>query len=396
MTHNLYIMAKIPKRSFAKYRGSAISLSCKKPHSVEEILFGVKHNPDEIRQITTFKDKEGNIIERCFDFGDGYLKNRIYQNYKTKIGKDESVNSTVIKEFKIRKRMLSTYFSLLEEFEQVHPEKTLLWTPIKVISNHFASKKDGEKILSQVKISNMETPTKEVHSFTEYPHIKNGKIEKKPAKTLKYRVNALTNSIVKNSESANGVKIPAKDTFLRFRAMDINDAIEPITRFFVKKKGLKKAEIEINPEYYPKNEDEKLYLAHFSPTNGSINFNINFRPESKTRLTGTAAHEAEHGWQYFLKALSGNAVGDWEERMFDTFGMLCDTKLLREARRYTKSIVNYIPLTKELKDSGEVKKYRENYIEKMAVKAGRKARKQYDIEGKQLRRAFPHIPEKFV
>lgn len=396
MKHDMYIMAKMTGRSFAKYKGDAVRLSPAIPKTFDEVWIGVKKRPDKARRITTFRDKEGNVIEKCFDFGDGYLKNRVYHTQISKINKDETVKSTIIKEFKLKKRMLKAYFDILEDYKDFNVSKTVLWTPIKEISNHFASKKDGEKILTQVKISNMETPTKETHSFIEFPHIKNNKIKKGRKKILEYKVNSLRNKIIPNSEHTEGVKFPKEDHFLVFRAMGIDDAIEPITRFFLKNHGLEKAKINISPEYFPKNEDEKLYAAHFEPNEGSINFNINFRPLSKTNLVGTAAHETEHGWQYFLKALNGDAVGEWEEAMFAMFGKLCETKLVREARRYTKAIKNYVPLTKELKLSGKIDEYRKNYIEEKANKAGKKAKRKYDIEGKSIRKSFPHIPEKFI
>ncbi len=395
MANRSYIMANLKGLSFVKYRGDSIRLSQRVPKTVDDVWIGVAKRPDKTKRITTYRDKNGNIIERCFDLGDGYLRNRIYQNKTTEIGSGESVKSTIVKEFKIRKRMLKAYFDILEDYKEEHPPKTTLWTPIKVIANHLSTTKNGEKILSQVKITDMETPTKEIHTFIEFPR-KTDKNKKTSLKLLSYMVNTLTGKVLPKSKKTEGVKFPSDDSFLNFRAMDINDAIEPITRFFVKKRSLKKADIKINPEYYPQNEDEKLFAAHFDPNNGSINFNINYRPASKTGLVGTAAHEAEHGWQYFLKALSGHAAGDWEEGAFETFGKLCDEKLVREARRYTKSIENYTPLSEELKQSGKIDEYRDNYIEKMANKAGEKARKKYDIEGKQLRRSFPHIPEKFL
>ena len=389
-------MAKTCGQSFVKYNGDAVRLSRRIPKTVDTVWIGVKKHPEKMRTITTFKDKEGNIIERVFDFADGFVRNRIYQKEVNTIDSDEKVNSTLVKDFKIKKRMLPAYFNIFEDFGDENVPRTVLWTPIKYIANHIAKKKNGETIHSQVSITNMEKPTKEIHTFKEFPHIVNGKIQKSKEKLLQYCVNSLFYIVKPFDRAAKGLKFPKNDSFLAYRALDINDAIEPVTRKFVNERGLKRADIRIFPEYVPKDEDEKLYGAHFDPDKGTINFNIMHRPPSKTRLAGTAAHEAEHGWQYFLKSLIGEAVSDWEYEMYEKFGPTYDENLVKEAKQYDKFITDYVPLTKELKDSGNMNKYRESKLEKSANKAGAKARAKYDREGTPIRDAFPHIPAKFI
>jgi (p)ppGpp synthase/HD superfamily hydrolase len=109
-----------------------------------------------------------------------------------------------------------------------------------------------------------------------------------------------------------------------------------------------------------------------------------------------ARHEVEHGWQYFLRSRIASPVTEWEEFINTTFGKIKSKKLIREARRYAKSIKNYVALTKELEEAGKVQEYKDNYIEVKARKAGQKARTDYDKQGKSIRNSFKHIPKEYL
>ena len=390
-------MAKISGRNFADYRGTARSISEKIPATVDELWVGVKKHPKKTRKITTFRDENGNVLEKAFDYADNKLRNRLYTRRSINISKDEKVDTVTINDYYINKRVIPYYEELMDEFEETNPLKNLLWNLKEIITNHTSiNKETGEKVFSQVKIDNLETPTKQRHTFIEFPHILNGKIQRGKKKLLRFLVNGYTDKILKDTVVNKGVRFPERDTYHPYRALTINDAKEPLTRKFIREKKLRKALIEINPDYYPKDEDDKLYAADFDPMNGSINFNRLFKPASKTRVAGMAKHEAEHAWQYFLRSRCAMPVTEWEEFISQTFGEIKSNKLLREARRYAKSIKNYVALTKDLEDAGRIQEYKDNYIEKMASKAGAKIRKEYDIQGKVIRDNFKHIPKEYL
>ena len=397
MKHEYYLIAHIPAKSFSKYRGDAVRILEQIPKTVEEVLVGKKKCPEKMRRITTFRDENGNIIERAFDFSDGKLRNRVYTRRTLDINDNEKVNSTIIHDYYINKRVLPFYKAMMEDYAEANPAANMLWNLIEVVTNHVSKVKNtGEKILSQVKISNIQTQTKRRHTFIEFPQITDGKISNAPKKFLTFLVNRKTNTIAKNSIRAQGVKIPVNDDWLSFRAYTVKDSKEPFADKFIREKNLQKALIEIDADYFPKNEDEKLYAADFNPANGSINFNRLFKPYSKTRAVGIAKHEAEHGWQYFLRSRFTEPTTDWEEFIYRTFGKIKSKKLRKEAERYAKSIEKYVILTKELEDAGKVDEYRENYIEKMAQKAAKKVRLDYDKKGKVIRKDFPHIPREYL
>ena len=397
MTGKYYLMAKICGKDFAQYRGISRRISEEIPKTVDEIWIGVKKHPDKTRKITTFRDKDGNIIERAFDYSDNKLRNRLYTRRTINMNKDEIVHSVSVENYFINKRMIPYYEELLEEFEEMNPLKTILWNLKEIITNHTSiNKTTGEKILSQVKIDRLDTPTKQRHTFIEFPPILNNIIQSGKKKTLSFILNGHTDKIYIDTVLKQRVRYPKNDSYLAYRALSINDSKEPLTRRFIKEKKLQKALIEINPDYYPKNEDDKLYAADFDPLNGSINFNRLCKPASKTRIAGMAKHETEHAWQYFLRSRFAEPITEWEEFIRQTFGKIKSKKLQQEAKRYVKSIKNYIALTKELEKAGKVQEYRNNYIEIKAGKAGAKARKEYDKQGKVIRNNFKHIPEQYL
>ena len=397
MKHEYYLAAKTCGIEFSKYKGTSVRISECVPKTVDMVWIKDKNFPKILKSITTFRDENGDIIERSFDYSDGKLRNRLYTHQTTEISEEETVDSTIVRNYFINKRVLPFYNALLKDYQDVFPLKNILWNLTHILTNHLSTNNaSGEKVLSQVKITNIQTPTKQCHTFIEYPHIISGKIEATKKKFMSFLVNGLTNKLVEGSVKKEGVRFPKNDKWLPFRAITIDDSKEPFTSEFLREKKLKRAKIEINPEYYPKNEDEKLYAADFDPDNGSINFNRFFEPYSKTRVIGIARHETEHAWQYFLNARFSEPTTEWEEFISQTFGKIKSKALNKEAEVYAKSIKKYVTLTKDLEKNGKIQKYRENYIEKMARKTAERLRREYDKQGKNIRSSFPYIPEEYL
>lgn len=390
MIYNRYLIFKFPVRPFVKYKGDAIRLSSQTPSLFEEVYIGLKKHPETMSCITTFRDSKGNITERVFDMADGYLKNRVYSRVENTIGENEVVKSTIIKEYKLKKRMIPAYEQILEDYKELGAPKDVLWTPIKFITNHLSENiNTGEKILSQSKITGMQKPTKEVFEIIEFPRIINKKIQIAKKKFIKYVVNSLTNKVVYGSEISSGVRFPRKDSFLPFRAMDINSAKYGLTERFLKDKKLSNIDVKIQTEYSPK-PDEEGTCALFFGTDGSIRFNKKHKFKSKSKLAETAGHETEHVLHWFLHSRNTGGSTVWQINIAQMFGGLKTKKARNEAKRCTKSIQNYVSLDED------VQKYRKNYIEIKARKAGKRAMKQYDREGQSIRKSFPHIPNELL
>ena len=390
MINNRYLMFKSVGKSFCKYRGGAIRLSSQTPYTVDEVWIGKAKHPEKTACITTFRDSKGKIIERIFDMADGYLRNRVYSRTENTIGQCEVVDSTTIKEYKLRKRMIPAYEMIQEDYKEAGITKETLWTPIQFITNHLSQNiYTGEKVLSQSKITGMQKPTKEIHEIIEFPHIINEKIQGAKKKFIRYVVNSITNKKVDGSEISQGVRFPKKDSFLPFRALDIESSKSGLTERFLKDKKLSNIFVEIQTNYSPKPEEEKA-SALFSGEDGVIQFNKRYKIKSKSKLAETAGHETEHVKQWFLHARNTGGNSEWQINIAQMFGGLKTKKARNEAKRCTKSIRNYVYIDEDLE------KYRKNYIEMKARKAGTRAKKQYDKEGQSVRKNFPHIPQELL
>ena len=212
MPHEYYLITKNLNRKFVKYKGTAQRLSSQKPYSYDEVIIGKYGKFEDISIITTFRDSKGNIIERCFDIVGKPLKNRLYTVRENTIGEDKIVKSTHIKQYSIKRKY---YERCKNEISEIN-NKTLFFTPEKFETHHISTNiNTGEKVFSHVIQSNLTKPTKEIHTFVEYPHIIGGKIQKAKKKMLEFIVNTINYKIAPNSVKAQGIRVPKHDEYLR-------------------------------------------------------------------------------------------------------------------------------------------------------------------------------------
>lgn len=392
MRNSYYLISKKLGQSFVKYKGNAIRLSGNLPYSVDEVVVGVKGKIGNERKITTFRDSNGKILEQAFDFYDKPYRNIIYTHEDHVLNDENFVTSTTMKTYTLKRNILNVYNEFKDYFRK-YGILTTLWTPQKSITNHLCENiNTGEKVLSQVCMTNLKQPTKNIHSFIEYPHIIDGKRNGDSKKILSFEVNSKENTVNKKHSITENVKFPKNDTFLALRAYGINDAKEIFTEFFIKNENLKKLNLSIDTNYNPQTEkEEKQLIAFFSWSNGSINFNKHYKLKSKEKLFNTVRHEIEHAYQFFLDAR--NTYGkrtEWQKLIYDKFGSIKNAKLKKEADIYTKSIDNYVFFDEDFA------RYKKNYIEIKANRAGLLAKNRYNRQGRILKESFPYIPEELL
>ena len=213
----------------------------------------------------------------------------------------------------------------------------------------------------------------------------NRKIERRPVKSLEFGVDKSYN-VDYTSIRANGVKTPSNDSFLGYRILGINDMKEPITEKFIKDRGVGNLGYKINTDYLPEDGSETLRGLFYD---GNIMFNKLHDFKSKSNFVSTSRHEVEHGWQYYLDARNGGKRGENLEEIGKTCGKITDKKLKKEADVYTQSMDNYVP------HYVDYARYRKNYIEIRANKAGAKAKQEYDEQGKQSEKIFDIFQKNF-
>lgn len=387
MKSNFYVISKTTQ-NFSDYLSGTIRLSNQIPQTVKEVLIANKKG--KVRgKITTFLDKEGNVIEKAFNIKDKPLKNRIYTSQKNHIGTDEIVTSTQIKEYTLNRKLIDIYRKHMNRFINLDT-RTYFWEQESIQTNHMANNTAlGIKNLTISRIQNLKNiPLQFLHSFTQYKPIVNNKISKNsPIKYIEYIVNDKFIALKSSIHTIN-MKRQKFDSFLGFRALSLEDFKIPITERFLRDRGIKHLGYKILPNYMPTDGKEITWKGLFC--NGYIKFRKTWVPKSKADFVSTSRHEVEHGWQYYLDARNGKDRGENMLAIGEKYGKLKDPKLQYEADKYTESIDNYIPAEKDYNG------YRQNYIEVKAFDAGARAMKKYNKDGKILREEFKHIPPEML
>lgn len=387
MKSNFYVISKTTQ-NFSDYLSGTIRLSNQIPQTVKEVLIANKKG--KVRgKITTFLDKEGNVIEKAFNIKDKPLKNRIYTSQKNHIGTDEVVTSTQIKEYTLNRKLIDIYRKHMNRFINLDT-RTYFWEQESIQTNHMANNTAlGIINLTISRIQNLKNiPLQFLHSFTQYKPIVNNKISKNsPIKYIEYIVNDKFIALKSSIHTIN-MKRPKFDSFLGFRALSLEDFKIPITERFLRDRGIKHLGYKILPNYMPTDGKQITWKGLFC--NGYIKFRRTWVPKSKADFVSTSRHEVEHGWQYYLDARNGQNRGDNMLAIGEKYGKLKDPKLQYEADKYTESIDNYIPAEKDYNG------YRQNYIEVKAFDAGARAEEKYKKEGKILKEELKHIPPELL
>ncbi len=387
MKSNFYVISKTTQ-NFSDYLSGTIRLSNQIPQTVKEVLIANKKG--KVRgKITTFLDKEGNVIEKAFNIKDKPLKNRIYTSQKNHIGTDEVVTSTQIKEYTLNRKLIDIYRKHMNRFINLDT-RTYFWEQESIQTNHMANNTAlGIKNLTISRIQNLKNiPLQFLHSFTQYKPIVNNKISKNsPIKYIEYIVNDKFIALKSSIHTIN-MKRPKFDSFLGFRALSLEDFKIPITERFLRDRGIKHLGYKIVPNYMPTDGKQITWKGLFC--NGYIKFRRTWVPKSKADFVSTSRHEVEHGWQYYLDARNGKDRGENMLAIGEKYGKLKDPKLQYEADKYTESIDNYIPAEKDYNG------YRQNYIEVKAFDAGARAEEKYKKEGKILKEELKHIPPELL
>ena len=387
MKSNFCVISKTTQ-NFSDYLSGTIRLSNQIPQTVKEVLIANKKG--KVRgKITTFLDKEGNVIEKAFNIKDKPLKNRIYTSQKNHIGTDEVVTSTQIKEYTLNRKLIDIYRKHMNRFINLDT-RTYFWEQESIQTNHMANNTAlGIKNLTISRIQNLKNiPLQFLHSFTQYKPIVNNKISKNsPIKYIEYIVNDKFIALKSSIHTIN-MKRPKFDSFLGFRALSLEDFKIPITERFLRDRGIKHLGYKIVPNYMPTDGKQITWKGLFC--NGYITFRKTWVPKSKADFVSTSRHEVEHGWQYYLDARNGKDRGENMLAIGEKYGKLKDPKLQYEADKYTESIDNYIPAEKDYNG------YRQNYIEVKAFDAGARAEEKYKKEGKILKEELKHIPPELL
>lgn len=338
--------------------------------SVDIVVIASTKNPEKTKTITTFKDKEGNILERAFESIGFNLpeKRQVYKNLKES---DKNNDKKIIQ--------------IYENLNQNNGLK--VWQKIET-SRVFKHRDCGKVWLANViKVFTPERTIreakKETHFFASYypKSMSNGGSNK--TKTLTLQIEKDENmipQIVGYSHSEN-FAMPKNDEYLAFRAYDAESVKKPITRFALKKFGLKDIKIYIEDNF---NSKEK-HLGSFSEEYESIFFN--YKTDSKNSIIDTAFHEAKHAFQYAVINLFGlkNKYTNYAQQCLKNLKWKKTEGLKKKAEDYFKAHEYYISPNENYTE------YRRNLLEAEAWSAGTRFSNDYLYKSKELSNELPGV-----
>lgn len=380
-----FLISKTQGIPYQQYTGNAFRVRKAIPATVDEIVIGIKNKAGKVNKLTTFRDADGNILERCYDNAGKPFRNLVYSKYENIIGEDEYVESISRKEYVMQRKNDKHYKNgsdyILKAF----------WHKCKSKIYHISHNvNNAEKIISSSEVDYDGDFGTQIHCISEYPHLLKGKKYGKE-KSLAYAVDGEGNSLIPNSYSmSEGVVYPQNDTYLPYRALDTEDLKLPITNRAIKDRGLADMNITVKPDYIPR-EDENNFQAMFNNWHGDILFNKFKGFISKISLVSTSYHEAEHAWQYYLDARLSKGGTPWADIIYFLFGPIKSKEQLKEAKAYKESIDNYVPY-----NGKNLQVYLKNFIEIKSNEAGEKAEAEYIKQGEVMRKNFSHIPSELL
>lgn len=358
------------------------------------VKVGKTNDPNYFKEITSFYDQKGRIVKRCTKGSD--INNQVKDYEHDFYGLANKSNLNILGA-DTRKITTQEYVipEELREFKKAHPEmsqyiigkwKTKSQEFQAVSTLYEGSYTRYPKKLTIIKNTfNQDNPEKLAAEMVEYPFTRG--YEPQSAKKvlgLELEVKNGIPHIIGTNQTTN-IKIPTNDEFLPFRLyVDRTAQKVALTRHFLKKKGLEKLDLNIEPN---SSSVGKNTYGCFSATNEKIAYR---EPSKFFSEADVVAHEVEHAYQHSLIGRVGKGNTSYEEKCAKLLPEIKSETLKKEALDYVEANEKY-PNLKELNDlsyeemlkSPIYKEYRNNLLEVNARKAGELAEAEYK-EGKKF------------
>lgn len=351
-----------------------IGISSQKAATADKVVIAKTDNPEFQKIITTFRDKNGKIIERIFEYKGFNIpeKIRIYRELVSNLKKD------------VKGRLIQT-------FENLSPaNRSKIWTKISsekqfVHTDKFWDKADYVTITRVTTTErDIKPPVEEIHSITEYPVPSSHLYILPQKKSLVFKTKKDSSGIPQITEiiSAQNAHVPKNDEYLTLRMYDADDMRKPVTHIALKKSNLDDLNINVEDAYIP-NATTK---GSFNHETGTINFNFLYRPKSS--IVGTAFHEVKHAKQYEFMGRTRMLDTKYTTECLIKHGEETSKEAIKKGRIYYNAHKNYV--------SGDVnyEQYRANLLEQEAWAEAERGVMEYIRKGEALRYQFPRvIPE---
>ena len=346
----------------------------------KQVKIGKTKDPEYRRNIISFYDKENKII-RQFQSGTEIPHTCKEYRYSDNLTKDEEL-------VHVKKIRTAKYLPIdgYPDWHDTSDVEQFIHTDLNKLKKHTFAKKITIK---RTKYNLASLGKKFTTVFTEYP-FNLGFEPKKNLKILGADIE-IKNGIpyLSGTIESPTVKFPVDDSFVAFRFLEKEQKQEALTKYFLKQKGLEKANVEVETGEGLVPENASAVFAHGY---GSIYFKYIPQFVSPAKSAG---HETEHAYQYSLigRLLYG-ADSEYEKRCFRIFGKLPSTTKIKEAEKYADAKAKY-PKINDIEDLSQNKEYMNNLLEVKAREAGKKASEDYEIGHKFLLNQFKYIPNNY-
>ena len=258
----------------------------------KQVKIGKTKDSEYKRNITSFYNKDNKIIKQ-FQSGTEIPSTCKEYSYESSFSKNEHF-------IHIKRIQTEKYLPVsgITDWQKTSDVEQLVNFDLNKKKNYKFSQK---LTIKKTKYNINSQGEKFTTTFTEYP-FNLGFEPKKNLKILGADIE-MQNGIpyIMGSIESPTVKFPENDKFLAFRFLNREQKQEALAKYFLKQNGLERANVEVDTgkDLVPENAS-----AVFSHGYGSIYFKENPQYTSPAK---SAAHEAEHAYQYCLIGKIGRA-----------------------------------------------------------------------------------------
>lgn len=335
------------------------------------VRVGKKSDPNFIREVISFYDRDNNVIERLFRQNGMNTRKKIYsKGYKSRtiVTKDfvpPKVEAGINVPLKLRNlagnwRDKISELQIIEEYPVLRgyfKGKQIDKSPVGLYTKRVEYSPSGDKD----SVRNI--------TFTKYPI--NFGFQKPSDKKV------ISGTLVKKGKDVeltdihktDNLKIDLNDEFLKYRFIDprSDEGLRLLTDYFIKKRGLEPLHIYVNPSSASVKESSLGYFW-----NGELHYSDKLQKLCSDEAVDTVAHEVEHAYQHAQIGRLGKSESRYETNAENLLPPI-EFDEIKEAVKYAIARDAY-PVTNK---SMENPLYRDNYLEVKAREAGRKAKDMY-------------------
>ncbi len=302
------------------------------------VKIGKKFNEDFSREIISFLDETGRIIERVFRENGANVKQRTYKYDKeTRTIEHKTFDtSRICDDIKSQKAR-----NIWGMWKKEYSEKQWIYKIKDILT------KNGKPatLLRTKRTTNLsEDGTTRKITLTEFPL--NKKLRGQRQKITASGIIEVRNHRVKlhKFEHSDNINLDENDEYLKFRFLDLfnPDGLKILGKHYIQKRGLAPLSLYIEPNSANVKPNSE---ACFSPATREIRFSPKVLKQYILDIIDTIAHEVEHAYQHSQIGRLGKGRCDYEFEAFRKFGEIENLEEREEALRYAIARENYPKLT---------------------------------------------------